>query len=135
MKHLVLLFSVIVVGVLMFAQASQIEQQPTVTPQQGQSAAQQKQDLAECYQIAKAKTGIDPRDLAAIAPGTLDSIPGTQSSGNVETSTPSAAPQKGASGANKKAFDKFQLANEGCMQARGYIVKSPAPNAPSPKQQ
>jgi cytoskeletal protein RodZ len=150
MKRLALLFSIIVIGLgaLMFAQASQSReqaaqataqatpnvQQPTITPQKGQSAAQQQQDLAECYEIAKSKTGVDPRALGAITAGKFDSIPGMPNSSKTETSTATATPQEGASGAKNAMLDKFQLANQGCMQAKGYIVKSPAPSAPSPKQ-
>ena len=97
MKRLALLFSIIVIGLgaLMFAQAGQSKEQaaqatapvtpnvkqPTITPQKGQSAAQQQQDLAECYEIAKSKTGVDPRALGAITAGKFDSIPGMPSSG------------------------------------------------------
>jgi hypothetical protein len=152
MKRLALLCSITVIGLgaLMFAQANQSKEQaaqatapatpnvrqPTITPQKGQSAVQQQQDLAECYEIATSKTGVDPRALGAITAGKLDSIPGMPSSGKTEMSTATATPQKGASAANKKAMlDKFQLANQGCMQAKGYIVKRTAPSAPSPKQQ
>jgi len=153
MKCLVVLFSigVLALGALTFAQSGKSNeqaaqatapatsnvQQPTITPQQGQSAAQQQQDLAACYEVAKAKTGIDPRDLSSVASGKLDSIPGMENSGKSATPAAPATPQNAAPAADKKAmFDKFQLANQGCMQAKGYLVKSPSPtpNAESPKQ-
>jgi hypothetical protein len=149
MKRLPLFsINVLALGALTFAQPSQSKeqaaqataqetpnvQQPTITPQQAQSAAQQQQDLATCYEIAKAKTGIDPRDLGAAATGKLDSIPGMESSGKAATPVAPAKPQNAEPIADKKAmFDKFQLANKGCMQAKGYLVKSPTPNAVSPK--
>jgi hypothetical protein len=94
-------------------------------------AAQQQKDLAECYEIAKAKTGIDPQALGAIAP----SIPGMPTSGNPASSAAGAgATEKAGSSAGKKAMiDKFQLANQGCLQVRGYIVKSRTPQAAPPK--
>jgi hypothetical protein len=151
MKRFALWFSVGVLALdtLTFAQTTQSNaeaaqtpgtatstaQQPTITPQQGQSAAQQQQDLAGCYEVAKAKTGIDPRDLSSVAAGKLNSIPGMESSSKSATPTGSATPQNAAPTAEKKAmFDKFQLANQGCMEAKGYLVKSPTPTAQSPKQ-
>jgi hypothetical protein len=145
MKRFAKMLSVVLVmsfGSLAFAQATQGSapsgaKQPEVTPQQGQSAAQQQKDLAECYEIAKAETGVDLRGLGEVAPGKFD-IPGMSSgAGKADASAAQAAtPAKGASGTEKKAmFDKFQLANQGCMQARGYLVKKPpAPQAAQPKQ-
>src|SRR4051794_12354317 len=46
--------------------ASSTPAQPQVTAQQGQTAEQQKKDMQECYDIAKAKTGIDPQALTGL---------------------------------------------------------------------
>jgi|SRR3954453_15227924 len=99
-------------------------QQPQVTPQQGQSPAQQQQDLAECYDVAKAKTGIDLRELSAMAPAGLK-IPGTE---NLPSAAASGAPAKAAASASTKAM----LANQACLKARGYLMKNPAPKAIAP---
>ena len=130
-RFAIVLLMLALIGFSASAQAPPGAQQPKVAPQHGQSAAQQQKDLAECYQIAQENTGIDPSALESIAPG----IPGMSSSGKPESSPANAgAPEKASSGAGKKpVIDKFQLANQGCLQARGYLVKSPKPKAAPPK--
>jgi hypothetical protein len=116
--------------------------QPSVAPQKGQTAEEQKKDLAECYDIAKAKTGIDPSALlskkvpglgeAAAAAGAAGAAPG--GAGQGESAQPPAGGQ--AQGADKQAkLDKFQIANQACLKARGYLVKGQAPaTAPAAEQ-
>jgi len=88
------LFSIVVIGLgaLIFAQANQSKEkaaqatapaksnvkQPTITPQKGQSAAQQQQDLQSVYEIATSKTGVDPRALGAITAGSSTAFQGCQ---------------------------------------------------------
>jgi predicted lipid-binding transport protein (Tim44 family) len=139
MKTTILLMTLLLVsfGPIMLAQEpgqpakpAPDAQQPAVIPQQGQSPAQKQQDLAECYDIAKAKTGIDPRALSGAVPG----IPGMPSTAQPEAAAGAAAPEKDASDATQKmSLDKFQLANQACLQARGYVVKAPKPKAEPPK--
>src|SRR4051794_15245042 len=113
-RFAIVLSTFALIGFSASAQTPSGAQKPTVAPQQGQSAAQQHKDLAECYEMAKAKTGIDPSALEAIAPG----IPGMTSSGPEPSAASAGAPGKAASSANKKPMiDKFQLANQGCLQA------------------
>lgn len=113
------------------AQAS--SEQPSVTPQQGQTADQQKKDLAECYDIAKAKTGIDPAALISKKiPGLSEAASATQAGaagGNQSTAPPAASGQAPASADKQAKLDKFQIANQACLKARGYLVKGQAPTA------
>jgi hypothetical protein len=143
MERFALILSILVIalGSPTLAQTSQSKEAtpstaepPQVTPQQGQSAAQQRHDLAECYDIAKAKTGVDPRALAEATGGKVN-IPGMPSAPNADSAAAAAGtPGKDAPSADKKLMlDKFQLANQGCLQARGYIIKNPAAPAPPPK--
>jgi hypothetical protein len=124
-------------------QGAQSTPEASVTPQKGQSAEQQKKDLAECYKIAKEKTGIDPWAI----PGLSKSVPGLGEAGDAAQNAasggdtaagttgakqPSAAPSSpGAqSGESKQAkLNKFEVANQACLQGRGYLVKGQAPAA------
>src|SRR5262245_10908911 len=117
--------------------------QPSVTPQQGQTAEQQKKDLAECYDIAKAKTGIDPSALlskkvpglsdAASAAGAAGAAPGGASQGGA--AQPSSGGQAQGAADKQAKLDKFQIANQACLKARGYLVKGQVPpTAPSAEQ-
>lgn len=113
--------------------------QPSVTPQKGQTAEEQKKDLAECYDIAKAKTGIDPSALLS------KKVPGLNDAAADAAAASGAANQGGAQppaggqaqgAADKQAkLDKFQIANQACLKARGYLVKDQAPaTAPAAEQ-
>jgi hypothetical protein len=113
--------------------------QPHVTPTQGQSAAQQQKDLSECYNIAKEKTGIDPQMLGNLMPGNSSGAAagqagaqapaqsGQNSAGGVMGAAAGAmgqsAPSAGAKGTKASKINTFQMANQGCLQARGYLVK------------
>jgi hypothetical protein len=131
------------------AQAS--PEQPSVTPQKGQTAEEQKKDMSECYDIAKAKTGIDPSTLLGMSkkvPGVGEAGSATQAgaaaaAGAAGAATganqPAAAPQpesgQAQSSASKAKLDKFEIANQACLKARGYLVKGQAPaTAPAAEQ-
>lgn len=129
------------------AQAS--SEQTAVTPQKGQTAAEQKQDMSECYDIAKAKTGIDPSALVGLSkktPGAGEAASATEAAsaaagaaGAGTGSQPAAAPQpesgQAQNSANKAKLDKFEMANQACLKARGYLVKGQAPaTAPATEQ-
>jgi hypothetical protein len=118
-----------------------------VTAQHGQTEAQKQKDLQECYNIAKAKTGVDPQALMGIAGGSAgtSSSPQAATSGatsGIESAVGSAASGQGAEAAKSSAasnaktkLDLFGVANQGCVEARGYLVKAPAAStAPAPPQ-
>jgi hypothetical protein len=115
-----------------------------VTAQYSQSAEEQQKDLSECYEIAKARTGINPSALNGAAPAKPPNAKETQSSDTSKASSPaetaagtaqnvppeadsaaSAAADHSASNARKEEpVDTFRKANEACLRARGYIVNS-----------
>ena len=122
--------------------------QPSVTPQKGQTAEEQKKDISECYDIAKAKTGIDPSALlskkglgeaasatqaaGASAAGAAGAATGASNQGAAQPSE--SAQAEGAAGKQAK-LDKFQVANQACLKARGYLIKGQAPaTAPATEQ-
>lgn len=116
-------------------------QQPSVTPQKGQTAEEQKKDLAECYEIAKAKTGIDPSMLSGLSkkvPGASGAESATQAgaaaaagaaTGATQPAAPAESGQAQAAASNEAKLNKFEMANQACLKARGYLVKSQAPAA------
>jgi hypothetical protein len=123
-------FALVSLGRVTFAQtagstgAAQAKK-PQVTAQRGQSPDQQQQDFEQCYDIAKAKTGIDLRELSAVSPGVkipgMESLPSTAAGG---------LPAKAAARASAKAM----LADEACLKTRGYLIKNRAPKTAPPKQ-
>ena len=113
--------------------------QPSVTPQKGQTAAEQKKDLTECYDIAKAKTGIDPsallsKKVSGLGDAAASAAAATGAANQGAAQSSAGEPAKGA--ADKQAkLDKFQIANQACLKARGYLVKGEAPaTAPAAEQ-
>jgi hypothetical protein len=143
--------------------ASSTPAQPQVTAQQGQTAEQQKKDLQDCYDIAKAKTGVDPQALTGLmgkGKGTMgaaasqasDTVTGAAGSAASATQKPTgqagqsgqanAAADESASAAGSAAnnsattkMDLFSAADQGCLKARGYLVKGEAPAATQPPPQ
>ncbi|MCI0348852.1 MAG: hypothetical protein L0Z53_05445 [Acidobacteriales bacterium] len=123
-------------------------EQPSVTPQKGQSAEQQKKDVSECYNITKEKTGIDPSVLLSKkVPGLSEAGAATQdaasaaaaAAGGAPGASQPSVPAEGAPAADAEGkeakLNKFQLANQACLQARGYLVKGQAPaTAPAAEQ-
>jgi hypothetical protein len=128
-----------------------------VTAQHGQTEAQKQKDLQECYNIAKAKTGVDPQALMGVAGGSA-ATSSSQTAGTsgatsgVESAVGEAASQAGQSSAAtsvgqgadaakssaatnaKTKLDLFSVANQGCVEASGYLVKAPAAST-TPNQQ
>lgn len=161
----VLVFAVLCLQVAGEAQApASAPAQPEVTAQKGQTAEQQKQDLQECYDIAKAKTGIDPQALTGLmgkGTGAMGAAAGQATdaaagaAGSAAAATQKAAGQEGQSGQAPAAADNsanaagsaasnnattkmdlFSAANQGCLKARGYLVKgaeAPAATQPPPQ--
>jgi hypothetical protein len=108
-----------------------------VTAQHGQTEAQKQKDLQECYNIAKAKTGVDPQALMGVAGGSA-ATSSSQTAGTsgatsgVESAVGEAASQAGQSAATsvgqgadaakssaatnaKTKLDLFSVANQGCV--------------------
>lgn len=118
--------------------SGQASSQTEITPQRGQSAADQQKDLRECFDIAKSRTGVDPSTLSAAAskiPGAgaapstdanpADSAAGKQvgsATGMAREATGSAAGAAPSSDVASK-MSTFDAANKACLQARGYVVK------------
>jgi hypothetical protein len=138
--------------------SSSAQVQPKLTPQRGQTAAQQQKDLQDCYEIAKAKTGVDPQAITAFmghkqqpgaAAGTSSgSLAGAAGAamGGAQNAAGEAVSQTGqaagaaadqsaaAAGAAastnaKTKFDLWSSADKACLVGRGYLVKMPSSSA------
>jgi hypothetical protein len=133
------------------AQSAGSVQQPEIQPQKGQSPQEQKKDISDCYDLAKSKTGIDPSALSSLskdkaagaasaagantggAMGQVAEAAGAQSAQDQSTTAAAGAAQPSAdvSGAAspESKMDTFKMADQACLKARGYIVKSSVPKA------
>jgi hypothetical protein len=121
--------TIVFFGFLTFGQTSEGNaappnpQPPQVAPQHEQCVAQQQDEFADCYDVAKMKTGGGPHMLNSVAPG---------------VKTPGMEGLSAATGASAKALPsastKAMLANAACLKARGYLIKHRAPKAAPPQQ-
>jgi hypothetical protein len=102
------------------------------------SSAQKNKDLLECYELARAKTGIDPKALgltrtlpngdAKPAKSTSEAL--TQAARGAESrSARVPAEQAADKNQNQGKLDMFNAANQACMQARGYSANAPRTHA------
>ncbi len=119
-----------------YAIAAQKPEYPKVTAEYRQSPEDQQKDIAECYEIAKTRTGIDPAELnQADKSNASDSSKTAQNVPAEADSAASAAADRAANTPKEQPIDTFRRANEACLKARGYIVNktNSKGSAPSPE--